>query len=215
MKIIVLGALASLSLATPAAAATVFVDFDTVGDFTFVEDFYASQGLSFSADALAVTNLDGGGLSDFDNPPSPFSIVTFVGDFFNVEKSFINVAAGFDTGFAFFYSADKVQTVTIYDGLNGSGNVLGSIDLAIQYDQGCTPGRFCNWTAAGTSFAGTARSVDFTLFNGATGAAAFDNITFGQITPVIPEPASWAMLVAGFGIAGVALRRRKPAVARA
>jgi hypothetical protein len=30
---------------------------------------------------------------------------------------------------------------------------------------------------------------------------------------VIPEPATWAMLIAGFGLAGVALRRRRPALA--
>jgi hypothetical protein len=30
---------------------------------------------------------------------------------------------------------------------------------------------------------------------------------------VIPEPATWAMLIAGFGLAGVGLRRRRPALA--
>ncbi len=209
MKKLILSTLALLSFSTPAHAVTT-LDFDTVGDYNFVGDFYAAEGVLFSDDALAVTNLAGGGLSDFDNPPSPYSAMTFVGDFFNVQKSFINVAAGFKSGFSFFYSADKVQTIKIYDGLNATGNVLGTIDLVDQYDQGCTPGKFCNWTAAGTSFEGTARSVDFTLFNGATGAAAFDNVTFGVAMP-LPEPTTWTMLVVGFGAAGAALRRRKQA----
>ena len=33
------------------------------------------------------------------------------------------------------------------------------------------------------------------------------------ISGAVPEPASWAMLIAGFGLVGVAARRRKIAVA--
>lgn len=39
----------------------------------------------------------------------------------------------------------------------------------------------------------------------------FDNLAFRA---PVPEPTSWAMLVAGFGLAGLALRRRRqPAIA--
>lgn len=42
------------------------------------------------------------------------------------------------------------------------------------------------------------------------GYAAFDNIivTASDIDAGIPEPATWAMMIAGFGLAGTALRRR-------
>ena len=38
-----------------------------------------------------------------------------------------------------------------------------------------------------------------------------DNFTLGAATPVsaVPEPATWAMMIAGFGLAGSALRRRR------
>ncbi|WP_310476100.1 PEPxxWA-CTERM sorting domain-containing protein [Sandarakinorhabdus sp.] len=39
-----------------------------------------------------------------------------------------------------------------------------------------------------------------------------DNVQIGSTTAV-PEPASWAMLIAGFGLVGAAMRRRRAAVA--
>lgn len=41
-----------------------------------------------------------------------------------------------------------------------------------------------------------------------------DNHTFAAINvPAVPEPATWAMLIGGFGLAGVSLRRKRRAVA--
>lgn len=38
--------------------------------------------------------------------------------------------------------------------------------------------------------------------------AAFNDITTGEGTPGVPEPASWALMIAGFGLVGAAARRR-------
>jgi len=43
-------------------------------------------------------------------------------------------------------------------------------------------------------------------------ANVVDNLAISR-TPAIPEPASWAMLIVGFGTVGTALRRRKPVLA--
>ena len=50
-----------------------------------------------------------------------------------------------------------------------------------------------------------ARAADYTLFDGDR-----ENFSMSQaaVAPV-PEPASWAMMIAGFGFAGATLRRRK------
>lgn len=57
------------------------------------------------------------------------------------------------------------------------------------------------------------RSIQLTCdFNGDYACGAYD-IQFGTLAvapPAVPEPASWAMMIAGFGLAGVALRRRAP-----
>jgi hypothetical protein len=46
--------------------------------------------------------------------------------------------------------------------------------------------------------------------------ATVDNLTLGSpAVSGVPEPASWAMLIAGFGLTGAAMRRRRIAVVRA
>jgi hypothetical protein len=45
--------------------------------------------------------------------------------------------------------------------------------------------------------------------DGQPGGTGSDIITLGSVsTPAVPEPASWAMLIGGFGLAGAAMRRR-------
>jgi choice-of-anchor C domain-containing protein len=67
-----------------------------------------------------------------------------------------------------------------------------------------------------------ARSYDFTATNGTTNlrfsadpatsgsffGLALDNVSI----TAVPEPTSWALMIAGFGLVGSAMRRRKPSV---
>lgn len=52
------------------------------------------------------------------------------------------------------------------------------------------------------------------LIENGGGGFELDNVTFGN-TGAVPEPATWAMLIAGFGMVGFALRRRAGRVATA
>jgi hypothetical protein len=125
----------------------------------------------------------------------------------------MNRSAGFTTGFSFFYSAvNSGGSFSVFDGLNGTGNLLASLSLPTTPNgagiAGCLGNNFCPFVAAGVSFAGTARSVSFA---GVANQIVFDDVTFGSATPgqVIPEPGTWALLAAGLaGVAAVARRRR-------
>ena len=58
-------------------------------------------------------------------------------------------------------------------------------------------------------FAGSLNSITINGFsrgNGAYGAQG----TFAPLSGAVPEPATWAMLILGFGVVGAAIRRRKP-----
>jgi hypothetical protein len=209
-KLALLTALAVGSLIAPANAAVITLTFEGIGNVNPVGNFYAGQGIVFSPDTLAIVDLDAGGTGNIANEPSGQTVMFFL----NSNNAILNFAAGFDTGFSFFYSSAQAASVNVYDGLNGMGNLLGSLSLTGQFNQGCAGdpnGQFCNWTAVGVGFAGIARSIDF---GGTANQVAFDNITFGSIDPGggVPEPAAWAMMIAGFGLVGGAMRRRNTSV---
>jgi hypothetical protein len=205
LAVLVVGA-SALAFSTPAMAADV-LDFEGVGDYNPVGDYYAPN-YTFSPATLALVDADSGGGGNFANEPSPNTVMFFL----DANNAILNAVNGFTTGFSFFYTSSTAATINVYDGLNATGNILASLDLVAQHTSNCTgdpSGTFCNWSAIGVEFAGTAYSIDF---GGTANQTAYDNITFGSATPgngAVPEPATWAMLLLGFGLVGGALRSRK------
>jgi hypothetical protein len=211
---------AALAAAAPAQADIIVLDFEGAGDNVALNEFYnggtdaagnsgANYGISFSPTSLSLIDEDAGGSGNFANEPSASTVLFFLSG----GAATMNVAAGFSTGFSFFYAGNATDagSVVVYDGLNGVGNILATLALTPNGgncvgDPSGTP--FCNFTAFGVTFDGIAKSVNF---GGVADQIAFDNITLGASTPGnpgVPEPATWAMMIMGFGLVGSAMRRR-------
>jgi len=190
-------------IAAPAAAAVDLLTFEGIGNLRPVGDFYAPTYV-FSPAALALVDSDAGGTGNFANEPSPDTVMFFP----DADHAILNAPSGFTAGISFFYASSVPATVTVYDGSNATGRVLATLHLAAPAS-GCPgdpTGVNACWSKVGAAFAGTAFSV---LFGGAANRTAFDNITIGSPFAVIPEPAAWALLIAGFGLVGCAARRRR------
>ncbi|PKP30010.1 MAG: PEP-CTERM sorting domain-containing protein [Bacteroidetes bacterium HGW-Bacteroidetes-16] len=187
-------------------SSVIVLDFEGLGDLDDINGFYnggisgagysgTNYGIEFSV-ALGLIDSDAGGSGNFANEPSPSTVMFFT----SASQAQMNVAAGFTTGFSVFYCSSVTGSIEVYDGLDGTGNLVGSVSLTPNVGS-CTGdpnGSYCQWDPVAVPFSGTARSV---VFIGAADLIAFDDVTFGSITPG-PTPgvpiSNWAIFIGLF-----------------
>lgn len=205
--------LALFCILAPTVSAAVVVNFAGLRDLEPVFGFYTgsfgglgsgpgpNSGILFSPGFLVLRERQAGGGGFFVNEPSPTSVL-----FPNPGDLWINVPGGFTGSFAFSYSASVPGVIRIFDQPNGGGNLLASIATTRQFDgNNCSGDVYCNWTAASATFAGVARSVDF---SGGLFGALYDDLTFGEAASQVPEPSSVILTSAGLLLFAAARSKR-------
>ncbi len=98
----------------------------------------------------------------------------------------------------------KVYTVSIDFTQNGSGKVADVLVDGGAIGTLTATGAWQNFT---TTFVGTGSTVTFDIaetVGGGNGGVVLDNIS----VVAVPEPATWGLMIAGFGMVGFAARRR-------
>lgn len=195
-------------LGSSAAQAVNVLTFEGLGDNESINNYYnggtggngsgpgPNYGITFTSDSLALIDSDNGGSGNFSNNPSGDTIMYFLSG-----ADTMNVAAGFMTGFSFFYACQVGFTgsVNVYSGLNGTGSLLATLVLP------STPNPYNVWVPIGVTFNGTAESV---IFGGSANFIGFDDITLGSDTPGVPESGSTIAFL-GMAFAGIAALKRK------
>jgi len=121
------------------------------------------------------SNTSRGGIGD---PTSELGGLFFLSG----SETYLNYPSGFDTGFSFNYvSLLYSGNVNVYDDLNGTGNLLATLNLTP--NAGSCPGynaQYCPFSPFGVLFSGTAKSI---AFGGVANQIVFDDVTFGSATP--------------------------------
>ncbi len=204
MKLLTAAALA-LFVATPAfASPSAFtVNFEKTWDFSNgdVRNYYnggAAADGSTGGPNLGVSFVNVSGLSNdalgpyYSGAPSPLGVA------YAHDSAFINVAGGVGQMLSFYYSSPTkvLGAIKAYSGLNGTGFLVGTIDLTAN-----DSGAYGTWTLANLLIAGYAQSFDLTAA-AVESVVAFDNIS----ARAVPEPGTVLLMLAG---GAIAMRRRK------
>lgn len=203
IKNIVLAATAAFTV-TSAAQAAIFVsasptDTPLPSDQTLVYDFdgLAALGynLAYSGDVDVFDGSDGLQLNVAAPPPGTTS-------------NYLAIQSG---GSATLTTPVALNRLSVYIGSPDSFNSIRFIGLN-GYDVTLTGAELAAGAFNGNQSVGRRMTYNFggdqvtqVIFSSAENSFELDNIAVSAV----PEPATWAMMIAGFGMAGAALRRRR------
>ncbi|HXA39806.1 MAG TPA: PEPxxWA-CTERM sorting domain-containing protein [Phenylobacterium sp.] len=115
----------------------------------------------------------------------------------------VSLVAGQTYAFSFIYNGGGGGTTTLIS-YNIGGDLSGSVSTAALNVYDGSP-----WHTLSTSFVSSVTGLETLHFmpNGVWSGGFIDNV---QLTTAgVPEPASWALMIGGFGLAGAMLRRRR------
>jgi hypothetical protein len=185
----------ALMLAAGQAKADIIINFDTITTGAAVDGYYnggtdslGEKGPNLGVGFLAGDWLTASGFGETSQPNLAYS---------NSGLGSVNVAAGFSHQLSFTYGGFTTTTMDIWDAVNGTGNLLKSVELFANNPFAFSP--------ASINFSGTARSITIV---GGPAQFGWDDVTFGATA--VPEPASLTLLGLGVvGLGGYARRRRK------
>lgn len=148
---------------------------------------------------------DTGSISDFDTAAQTFASV-----FANTLKFNFDAASLYGSGYFHNHGAGTGFTISaIVNGTNQqifASGPLGGADQALQ--------SFGTISFAGGNVTGISLQSDSFIGNAFHGFASRQTFTLDSTAAAVPEPATWAMMILGFGLVAMAMRKRQSTTVR-
>lgn len=178
------------------ARATEVINFDDLGNGVVVTDQYENVVFSSIGGSQVLTTAQSLGSS------TPNFICSGRGGSINcTDPIFVDFATAV-SGLSFLAVGDNQVGVNGSVSIFGSGGLLGTVNTI------------------GDNVFSTPYMVDLSAFTGVTrieitntdpGGLGYDDFrfSFSDVTGAVPEPATWAMMLIGFGGMGIAFRRKR------
>ncbi|WP_253717505.1 PEPxxWA-CTERM sorting domain-containing protein [Sphingomonas sp. AP4-R1] len=218
MRFALLAAGLAFSLTASAEAATI-LNFDSVrgrdGDTGYVSGPYREQGYTLTSNSCStpqntcfvttgtsLTSLDrvGAALTNYHGGART-TVTKDDGSAFLLKS--VDMANNYGDGFGVspYRTNTVVFTFNFADGSNLTQNYTINVDAG-------------QWLTVNTLTFDLAPLVSFSWVptTNTSGFIQFDNLTLDTAAPV-PESSTWAMMIAGFGLTGAAMRRRRRSIA--
>jgi len=193
-----LGAALGLAAAAPATAQT--VTFDGQASAGFIAQYgptYQEGGLRFTTAQGSAFGLFSWGLGQSSNADADGATIalTTANDWLTITR----------TGGGAF----SLASIDLADGFNSG--TASTVPYLLVTGAGTTSGSFTLDRAKGlqTFLLGLDGVLSFALQAKPSGTFQLDNVVYSTGAAAVPEPAAWAMLIAGCGLAGGALRTRR------
>jgi hypothetical protein len=147
--------------------------------------------------------------------PNPFGLGPSNGDFF-LDLTGYPVGAPFGGVQQTLATVAGRQYEVTFDLGSHLGSGIASVDVsaagASQTFSSSNPNAPVVWESQTFRFTASAGATVLSLLgSGGTDYIGLDNVAVADLGAGVPEPATWAMLIAGFGLVGAATRRRSPA----
>ena len=173
-------------LPAPRAPDSVLYNFDTLGDLSMLDPGYVNT-------IIHAAGSDGGGAQDpFSNPAGTPYLSVLGGGTATITFDKLMKSISFDWG-----SIDTYNTLTITLADGTTHNIPGNPGGGDQHSALNNGRYFAVWDGTNAiksvTFASSSNSFEVDALSGSA----------------VPEPATWAMMITGFGLAGAAIRRRR------
>jgi len=165
-------------------------------DVTVISTTYSEAGLAFNASSgLASLDITGGGNTGPSN---------------SVSQMLATTAGRYRISFSVGNASPTGGNAAVYGEASSIGLSINGGPARIFTNANNTPFAV-NWQRFSVLFVTPgATTISFNNTTVSDNMAGLDDVS---VTNAVPEPASWALLIGGFGLTGLAMRRRQAALA--